>query len=197
MKREELKELHYITSISNLGSIFENGILSNKLTEKMKHISVAMSEIQAKRAVKKIPNGLYLHQYVNLYFHSRNPMMSKRRNAHKELCVLQIGPGVLDLPDVVIADQNAASDYVQFSMSPAGLKNIDYSRVFATSWKHPNNQIDEWKHSSQKCAEVLVPNRVGPEYITGAYVSCSEVKEEIEKLGLPIVITIDSDLFFQ
>jgi len=51
VKREELDELHYITPIVNVGSILKQGILSHQLMERMQHTSVAMAEVQTRRAI--------------------------------------------------------------------------------------------------------------------------------------------------
>lgn len=49
-----------------------------------------------------VPGGRPLHEYVNLYFCARNPMLFRIKDLHLELCVLQIDTNVLDLPGVVI-----------------------------------------------------------------------------------------------
>jgi hypothetical protein len=75
MKRQKIKELHYITHIDNMLSIWKHGILCHKLAYRLKHISVSMEEVQKKRANKKVPGGKPLHEYANLYFCARNPML--------------------------------------------------------------------------------------------------------------------------
>ena len=67
MTRAELTELHYITPIANVASILEHGIASHNRAEKLQHDSIAMPEIQDKRKSVVVPNGLGLHDYVNLY----------------------------------------------------------------------------------------------------------------------------------
>ena len=75
MEREELTEFHYITPINNMRSILKNGVLSHKLAKDIEHDSIAAPEIQDLRAKSIGPQGARLHDYVNLYFHARNPMM--------------------------------------------------------------------------------------------------------------------------
>ena len=82
MKRDDLSEVHYITPIANLPSILAHGLLPHKSVQSMPHVSVAMAEIQARRRHVRVPGGRPLHEYVNLYFHARNPMMFKRRGEH-------------------------------------------------------------------------------------------------------------------
>ena len=57
MIRSDIAELHYITPIANLPSIVQLGILSNQRAAKVKHVSVAMEEIQDQRRQKKIPGA--------------------------------------------------------------------------------------------------------------------------------------------
>jgi hypothetical protein len=53
------------------------------------------------------------------------------------------------------------------------------------------------RRKSAKCAEVLVPDRIDPGLITGAYVSCPEAKATLETLGVDIPVAINSYLFFK
>lgn len=97
MQRNEIVEFHYITPIANLPSIFEHGILSNSRAARLAHDSVASEEVQARRR-KQLPGGRRLHEYANLYFHARNPMLFLRKDLHQTVCVLRIAPDVLDIP---------------------------------------------------------------------------------------------------
>ncbi|MCH7544579.1 MAG: DUF4433 domain-containing protein [Proteobacteria bacterium] len=190
MRREELEELQYITPIVNVPSILTQGILSHKRVKSMPHQSVAKPEVQALRAKVHIPGGRPLHEYANLYVCARNPMLYKRQADHQSLCVLRIATSVLDLPDVVITDQNAASDYRRFAAAPGGLAIVDKEKTFAEHWTHPDDPIAYWRHSSMKCAEVLVPDVVDPDFIMGAYVSCKSSHDRMaaDTPGLPAEI---------
>jgi len=141
-----------------------------------------------------VPCGRKLHEYVNLYICARNPMMYKRQAQFKELCVLRVSPDVIDLPGVVITDGNASGDYVRFSAAPKGLAIVDRDWTFAEYWTDPD-QITEWKKKAAKCAEVLVPDKVAPHFITGAYVACSEAQAALEGLVKGIAVEINSHLF--
>ena len=201
MKRSDVKELHYITHIDNLKSICEHGILCHNRAKKMKFTSVANGEIQERREKVVIPGGKRkLHSYANLYFNARNPMMFKRKDRHKELCVLQINHSILDEPNVIISDRNASSGYVLFSPSSSGLKNLDSSLIFADDWTD-NDRIEYWIRKSTICAEVLVPDYVEPRFIIKIYVSCKDTYQKVEQLleGSPHAenISINPKLFFQ
>ena len=149
MKRADLHELHYITPIENLASIMRYGLLSKHQAKRIGHKSIAMEEIQEIRANKKVPGGRPLHEYVNLYFSARNPMLYKRKGRHAEICVLRVSTAILDLPSVIIADGNAASEHAAFWPSPEGLKKVDGDIVFAEYWPDID-QIAEWKKKRVK-----------------------------------------------
>jgi len=148
-----------------------------------------------KRKNKKIPGAGKLHEYVNLYFDAHNPMLSKRRDQNDQICIPCVNTIVLDLPGVIISDQNAASNYVRFFNVTSGLAALDKDRVFATFWLHPDNLIERWAHSSVKCAEVLVPDRVESKYISGAYVANETALKTFNKLRIQLTISIRSDMF--
>lgn len=199
MNKSDLQELHYFAPIENLNSICERGILSHDCAAKIKHESVAMEVIQERRAMKVVPGGLKLHQYVNLYINARNKALSKLKFELKDriadLSILRISLDVLDLPDVVIADRNASANWVRFASSPEGLKNIDKEKVFAEFWTH-EDPIEQWEHGSVMCAEVLVPHRVVPTFIMGAYVSCEASTQKCRSNGVTIPIRVNKHLFF-
>jgi len=197
MRKEDLEELHYITPIANVLSILTHGIMSHRRAAQLPHQSIAMAEIQDRRRQVVVPKARPLHEYVNLYLCARNPMMYRRQAEHRSICVLRISPGVLDLPGVVIADQNASSDYVRFSSSPGGLTRIDRDLVFAEWWTHPGDPIEQFRHRSIKCAEVLVPDRVDASYITGAYISGSEGQEALSTVVPGLAATVHGHMFFR
>ncbi len=198
MNREDLEELHYITLIANILSIRERGILSHNRAKKIPHDdSLAMQEIQERRKNKIVPGGNKLHDYVNLYICARNPMMYKRHGNHEAMCVLRVSPTILDIKGTIITDRNASSDYARFGQTPDALKMVAEDRVFADDWRNPYDQIEEWRHKSIKCAEVLVPNQISPEYIFGVYVSGTKSSRQIQTIDPTIPITINGHLFFQ
>ena len=196
MQRHELTELHYITPIDNVPSILKHGLLSHNGAKKLPHKSVAMEEIQDRRRPKVVPEGLPLHDYVNLYINARNKMMYKLKDQHGEMCILHISASVLDIEGVVIADRNASSGYARFYASPGGLDHVDRDRVFATYWTH-DDPFETMEHSSIVCAEVLVPHRVDPCYILGAYVSCEEAEQALANLNTGITVRLKPHMFFR
>ena len=84
---------------------------------------------------------------------------------------------------------------IRFS-APDRLKLMNLEYVFARTWKHPDNQIEGWRHASAKCAEALIPERIPPKFIMGAYVVSAAAQAELRSLGFTLPINIDPDLFF-
>src|SRR5882762_10283562 len=99
-------EFQCIMPLENIPSVLKLGILTNERAAKLEHRSVAMEEVEEKRDQKHVPGGLRLHQYANLYFHARNPMLYKRKSEGSSLCVLRISIEVLQVAGVVLADCN-------------------------------------------------------------------------------------------
>jgi len=196
MNRADVTELHYITAIANLPSILRHGVLSHVLANRLAHDSVAMPEIQERRRNKQIPGARSLHEYANLYFDAHNPMLSRCRGRNNEICVLHIDPAVLDLVGVIVTDRNAASGWVGFRPVADGLSIISRERVFARYWTHPDDPYDEMSHKSEKCAEVLVPDRVEARFIVEAYVENQVALLEFQRLNSQLHGRIRSDMFF-
>lgn len=195
MNRGELTELHYITPIGNLPSIFQHGLVSKNRSKALGALSIAMQEVQDKRAIKVVPGGRALHDYVNLYICARNPMLYVRLAQRHDICVLSISTDVLDLGSVVVTDQNAASNYVRFSPAPAGLALVDKDRTFAEFWTD-DDPVEGFRKKAAKCAEVLVPNTVHPNYIRAAYVCGGVPAKKIQDLGLSLRVVENRPLFF-
>jgi len=197
VKIEEISELHYITPMTNVLSILQHGILSHNRAAKLKHDDISMREIQDVRAKKRVPGGLALHDYANLYFNSRNKMMAKKRPEHDRLCVLRVSTEALNIPEAVIADENASSKYALFLPSPRGLQKLNHDEVFVHSWKCPDDQIREWRLGSVVCAELLVPHVVPRRLILGAYVLDGVARTRFTAIESNLECVVNADIFLR
>jgi hypothetical protein len=198
MERSHVQELHYITDMANVASILERGILSNRLARRVVgHVSVADAEVQARRSGKRVWVGRSsrpLHDYANLYVHARNAMLFILLRSKKgELTVLAIDPEVLDLDGVVVTDRNAASFASLFLPAAEGIAALDESAVFAERWTSSSEA------KQLRMAEVLVPDRVPPSLITGAYVPDHAAGERLRShlRGRSLATRVDPWLFFR
>ena len=195
MQRDELTELQYITHVDNVPSICTVGILSHRRANRVGHQSVADPEVQDRRRGKRVPSGLLLHDYANLYMTARNPMLYKLARGEEladELCVIRVSNAILDLPEVVVSDMNAASPYCRFHAAAEGLERIDEACRLWTD----GDAIEQEQCKKAKCAEVLVPISVEPSHIEGIYAGTSTALASLWQLdGLP-QITKNAELFF-
>ncbi|HQL86881.1 MAG TPA: DUF4433 domain-containing protein [Lentisphaeria bacterium] len=188
-------ELYCIMPIANVASVMVHGILSHDEAARLSHADISLAEVQKRREQKSVPGGLRLHEYANLYFCARNPMMYRRQGERERLCVLLVDRRLLESPGIVLSTGNAASDYSRFLSSPAGLQEIAWDDVFADYWTD-ENPLKQMRKKSAKCAEVLVPHCVKPCFITGAYVSCTTGRDALLATGFELPITINPDVFF-
>jgi hypothetical protein len=123
-------------------------------------------------------------------------MLFKRQNEAATLCILRVSTQVLALAGTVIADQNAASDYVRF-LHPKQWQILDFDAIYAMDWRHPDDQIAYWRHKARKCAEVLVPHRVDPQFLTGAYVVDESAEISLRMTGFALPVAASPMLFFR
>jgi ssDNA thymidine ADP-ribosyltransferase, DarT len=200
MERAELRELQYITPIANIPSILQHGIVCYDRAQTLGAVSVANAEVQEIRAARRVQGGKSLHSYVCLYFHARNPMLSDIRDQCEDLCVLSISPEVLNIPEVVIADRNAARNFARFTTSPEGLATLDTELVYARWWTGyrfiSDDPAQADKRKGAKCAEALIPIPVETKYIIGAKVSSDSAMERLRALAPSWTITVDPSFFF-
>ena len=191
-----VNELHNIMPLRNIPSFLERGILSHARAVQLAHFDISMQIIQDRRDRVQVPGGMRLHQYANLYFHARNPMLYKRKEIAEDLCILRVKTSVFNIPGTMITDQNASSSYVRF-LPPSAIRQLDFDQIYAEDWRHPNDQIAYFRHKSQKCAEVLVPHSIPREYIFGAYVVNSSARKTLAEFGFNLPIEISPHLFFR
>lgn len=194
MERSDLTELHYITPISNVASILDRGILSHDSASQIDPDSIADKSVQARRSRVPVLDRAKLHDYVNLYLNARNAMLYRLVFVElriDKLCVMGITSEVLDFPEVVIADRNAASSTVRFyDQVDDGLAALDKYELFAKSWE---NDL----HRQRMQAEVLVPGVVGSEHLTKAYVGSIKAEASLRRIASRrISITRNDRMFF-
>src|SRR5437773_6094916 len=123
-------------------------------------------------------------------------MMFVRKHQHQTISVLRVDETVLDIDGAVVTDSNASSEFRVFRAAPGGVKVVDKDLTFADDWTD-SDTIQYWRKKAAKCAEVLVPDRVPPEYITGAYVSCEAARATFNGYNTGLVAAINAQVFFR
>jgi hypothetical protein len=182
--------------IENVISAFSRGILSHNTVAAVPHRDVSMSEVQGRRSTIQVPNGLMLHDYANVYFNARNPMMYKLKDSCDALCVLKVSKQILDIDGVVITDGNAGSGWSAFK-HPREMSSLDFNAIYAQSWVHANDEIATKIHKRSMCAEVLVPKSISPNYLNGIYVVNKSVETKMKQQGFTGEIAINPAMFFR
>lgn len=195
-KRTKRKCIYNITAIENIPSIMENGILCYDAVRKLPHCSIAINTVQERRERVIIPNGLRLHRYANLYFDYNNPMLYKRKDMAEKICVLAVDTSVLNDPNCIISDRNAATDLVKFYPASEGVDQIDFKKVFAQYWTH-DDHYEYLNHKAIKCAEILIPQCVSYEYVVGACVVSDAAVDALLAAGFDKRIVVKPSVFYR
>ena len=99
----------------------------------------------------------------------------------EDIVVLQIAPAVLNLPNVIITEINAAAGIKpRWHTATDGLPKLDVEKIYADSWIHPD-PYEKRILKQHVMAEALVPRQVRPEHITGAYVVSQAVADNLSQ----------------
>ncbi len=206
MRREAITELHYIAPIENLESIFEKGILSHNDATQFKKADVSMQGVQDRRAHKVIPatamgQARKIHDCTNVYFNAKNPMLSCRRKEKESICVLRLKPGLLDLPNAVVSDSNAATNDARFFKAAEGLNHLADGILYGQYWTSmTDDALTKQRNGQLRCAELLLPHAIHPSYIGGMFVTSEAVKQAVLAkfpAGCPVEVTVRPSFFFE
>ena len=189
--------LYNITAIDNVSSIIRHGIVCHDYAKRICHYSIAMEDVQERRSQKSVPNGLRIHQYANLYFSFRNPMMYKRKDLAEDLCILVLSASVLNIDECIVSDMNAAAGLVRFYSAAEGMGALDFNRIYAKSWIHPGDDNETRIHKLIKCAEILIPYAIPFSYVKGAYAVNSDSRDALERAGFRQRVEVNSSVFFR
>lgn len=188
--------LYNITHIDNIPSIIQNGILCFDDIKHMSHHSIAMNDVQLRRDSVVIPGGDRLHAYANLYFTFHNPMLYKRKDMAENLCILAVASEVLDLPDCIVSDRNAAASLAKFYAAKEGIHNLDFDKIFAQYWTH-DDPYEQSNHKAIKCAEILVPHCIPYKYIAAACVVSGDAAQRLLDAGFDREVRVNPKVFYR
>lgn len=199
MRKINVKSLYYITHIKNLPSILQRGILSHQKVEELAvtYQPIYDSLIVGKRKEKYTHEQNSLWEYANLYFQPRNPMMYRviQEKDKRDIAVVGIKPGVLQIEGGLITDGNAANYPTQFFSVTKGIEALE------KQWKIIQN--DWWNDqdgSKRKImAECLIPQQISPEFIHSIFVVDYVAKKRVESIVASAKVNIvpEPHMFFQ
>ena len=190
------KHVYNIMPIKNIPSVLDNGIVCFNKMEQISHTSIALPNVQDRRSKVEIPNGRMLHEYANLYFSYKNPMLYKRRDQAEELCILAISSSVLDVDGCIVSDRNAAAALARFYPAIEGLEFLDFEKIHMKYWTSEDPYLQR-ELKAIKCSEVLVPNCVDPSFISSVCVLNEENHDIMLEYGFNGQIIIGASNFFR
>ena len=192
---------YHLTHQDNLLSILQYGLLSRNELEQNKidvKKDISNKDVQ-KRRIKSDP--IYkrsLHDYIPLFFNSRNPMLYTQKSIQNQIITLCYDTCLLSHKDVIFTDGNAASRDTKFYSKIENLNCLDWTRIFTQWWemKMPP-EYNEGKRII--CAEVLVPFKIDVNLIKKIICRNLETKESVKKIlsdKSSIDVSIDLEYYF-
>ena len=193
IRYRRLRYLYYIVHKGNIASILASGALLCRSRALAAGISTDISDPEVNRRRSRKIDSIRrrpLHDYVNLYFRARNPMLYARRQLQSDLVVLCVDHRLLEEPEVVFTDGNAASSATRFFYHLADLKQLAWDCLEADYW----NDFDDGRRT--RCAEVLVPGSVSLSRVERAVVSNEPLRRELTRLGWPTRVAVRPEWFF-
>ncbi len=154
IRQYKVEYLYHMTSISNLSSIVEIGLLSHNQAHRLLTLTdISDCDVQSLRS-QRIINSRPLHDYACLYFSPRNPMLYVRREQQKDIAILGINPYLLLDNNTIFSDGNAAAINTKFYQGASKLNQLSWNIINAPYW----NEFADGKRI--KCSEVLVYPKV-------------------------------------
>lgn len=155
--------VYHFTHIDNLPGLLQTGFLShNHPNFPGKHLSIAASGIQARRAEMPVtcPPGGCVHDYVPLYFGSSSPMLLGVVNAKNidqyDLLYFEFPITLADRADAVFTSASANTVVPpSFYNDPADLMKLDWPAIDSLKWGNPD---EDYRH--RRMAELLVLNQL-------------------------------------
>lgn len=166
----KIEHLYHLTSVDNLRSIIENGLLSHNCAHREGYVSrdISLQEVNDRRGFKSV-YGRPLHGYVPLYFNPRNPMLAYRRAMQDSIAILCLDKSLLFQDETVFADGNAANNATAFYRDLQDLDKLDWQCINfpGNNWTRfeGSRQVTFVENRRKRCAEVLIPDMIPPQHI--------------------------------
>jgi hypothetical protein len=184
------KQAYHFTHVANLRGIARAGLLCHRLVREcgIEHQDISDHEVQRRRSRREPVFRRPIHDYVPMYLNPRNAMLYRLRDSAGELVMLAMDIEDFDSEDVVYADGNAACSATAFD-SDIRVTVPSIPALLATYW----NAVPDGKR--QRCAEMLVPDRVLPSRIRGVYCRDPSVRDFASTV-LNVPASIDRSLYF-
>lgn len=153
-----VKHLYYLSPVKNIPSILEHGVMSKMAVETLEIPYDDYSD----QTVQTIRERKSLHEYVPLFFNTRNAMTFRYQKEKRDFAILRLNSDLVTHYDCLVSDRIAAcSDAEIYVLSEAALKKIDIEVVLSA-----RNFYDNWLLKKRLGAEILVKtDMIEPEWI--------------------------------
>lgn len=191
-----------MTSVDNLRSIIENGLLSHDRAHREGYVTsdISLQEVNDRRRFKSV-YGRSLHGYVPLYFNPRNPMLAYRREMQDSIAILYLDKSLLFQDDTVFADGNAANNVTAFYRDLQDLDKLDWQCINfpGNNWHIIENGrlVTRVENRRKRCAEVLVPDIISAQFIEQVAVRTRSTLLTLdENVKQRIEVVIRPELYF-
>ncbi len=189
MQPSDLKALYYITHKDNLESILKLGILSHQQIEQQKIAKkkIYSEEVITLRKEKLVENNLSrFEDYANFYIQPRNPMLYRLlhdsgqgsfNQGTSDIVILELKKEILGHEGTYLTDGNAASQATNFyANKKKGFLKINKFILQNAAWW---NNLEDGKRKIM--AELLVPKKVEPHYISAIYTANSDLQKNLQE----------------
>lgn len=197
-----LKHLYYVSKLANLPSILKHGILpKNEIMRKhLSSESFAEETVQERRNRKnlELSDGsiVKIHDVVPLYFVTRTPTLSARREIQSDLAFIEISSEVVCDESNLYAftDGNAASDDTIFFPSLFKLDEVPHKILHAPYWTNfPDGK-------RQRCAEFFIYPWVSVSYFRRLLVvgekTADRCQQLVDEARVSVPVAIEPAAFF-
>lgn len=153
-----VKHLYYLSPVKNIPSILEHGVMSKMAVETLEIPYDDYSD----QTVQTIRERKSLHEYVPLFFNTRNAMTFRYQKEKRDFAILRLNSDLVTHYDCLVSDRIAAcSDAEIYTLSEAALKKINIELVLSA-----RNFYDNRLLKKRLGAEILVKtDMIEPEWI--------------------------------
>ena len=153
-----VKHLYYLSPVNNIPSILEHGVMSKMAVETLEIPYDDYSD----QTVQTIRERKSLHEYVPLFFNTRNAMTFRYQKEKRDFAILRLNSDLVTHYDCLVSDRIAAcSDAEIYTLSEAALKKINIELVLSA-----RNFYDNRLLKKRLGAEILVKtDMIEPEWI--------------------------------
>lgn len=162
LDQEGVGKLYHFTDVSNIESIKRYGLISNRILKESNHHVKYSSTASSRNADAQMG----LDDFVRLSFVKTHPMLYTAMTSQGiHPIIIEINPLIALMPEVYFSDKNALRTGANIGDSYSDLNKVRFDIVLGSK-AYYDLSLEE-KRMYQ--AEILVKERIGPEFILDFY----------------------------